>query len=469
MALHGWSPETALSGARPEVCWTDRPDAPDGAQRLSGKIDADLVIVGGGFTGLWAAIHALTATPGRRVVIVEAGSVGCGASTRNGGMLDASIAHGAENAHRHWPDELDSIVRLGDQNFAELQQCLIDHHIDADYRSVDWLDVATEEWQLEDLAAGIPVLIGTGDSVRMLDADETRARINSPLYIGALLSEGYGGLVDPAKFVWGLTRLVLDLGGLIFEQSPVVDIDELDGRLSVLTETGSVRADRVIVATNAYPSPVRASRRRIIPVYDHVLMTEPLSDEQQASIGWSRWEGIDEAANQFHYTRRTADGRILWGGYDATYHFNSNVDARHEQSTHTHGALAEQFFSTFPQLEGLNFTHRWGGPIGTTSRFTCAWGQRFDNRLAWVGGYTGLGVAASRFGAQVALDLVDGVETERTELEMVRSKPFPFPPEPLRSAVVGITKKSIQRADDRQGRENVWLKFLGRLGIGFDT
>ena len=94
-------------------------------------------------------------------------------------------------------------------------------------------------------------------------------------------------------------------------------------------------------------------------------------------------------------------------------------------------------------------------------------GQRFDDRLAWVGGSTGLGVAASRFGAQVALDLVDGVETERTELKMVRSKPFP--PEPLRSAVVGITKKSIQRADERQGRENVWLKFLGRLGIGFDT
>ena len=187
------------------------------------------------------------------------------------------------------------------------------------------------------------------------------------------------------------------------------------------------------------------------------------------SIGWSRWEGIDEAANQFHYTRRTADGRILWGGYDATYHFNSSVDARHEQSTQTHGALAQQFFSTFPQLEGLDFTHRWGGPIAATSRFTCAWGQRFDDRLAWVGGYTGLGVAASCFGAQVALDLVDSVETERTELKMVRSKPFPFPPEPLRSAVVGITKKSIQRADERQGCENVWLKFLSRLGIGFDT
>ena len=222
---------------------------------------------------MWAAIHALSAAPGRRIAIVEAGDVGCGASTRNGGMVDASIAHGAENAHRHWPDELDLIVRLGDQNFADLQQCLIDHHI----------------------------------------------------------------------------------------------------------------------------------------------------------------------------------------------------DARHEQSTQTHGALAQQFFSTFPQLEGLDFTHRWGGPIAATSRFTCAWGQRFDDRLAWVGGYTGLGVAASCFGAQVALDLVDSVETERTELKMVRSKPFPFPPEPLRSAVVGITKKSIQRADERQGCENVWLKFLSRLGIGFDT
>jgi glycine/D-amino acid oxidase-like deaminating enzyme len=147
------------------------------------------------------------------------------------------------------------------------------------------------------------------------DAPDRAQRLN-----GQKFADLQQCLVDPAKLVGGggLTRLVLDLGGSIFEQSPVVDTDELDGRLSVATEMGSVRADRVIVATNAYPSPVRASRRRIIPVYDHVLMTEPLTDEQQASIGWSRWEGIDEAASQFRHTLRTADGRILWGGYDAT-------------------------------------------------------------------------------------------------------------------------------------------------------
>ena len=237
----------------------------------------------------------------------------------------------------------------------------------------------------------------------------------------------------------------------------------------VTTQHGAVSADRVIVATNAYPGPERSMRRHVIPVYDHVLMTEPLSDAQWEATGWDGWEGIDDAANQFHYFRRTVDGRILWGGYDATYHWNSGVDPRHEQSDATHGMLADQFFATFPQLEGLDFSHRWGGPIGTTSRFTCAWGKKYEGRFVWVGGYTGLGVAASRFGARVALDLVDGRDTERTQLKMVRNKPFPFPPEPIRSAAVALTKKSIQRADDNEGRENAWLKLLGKVGIGFDT
>jgi glycine/D-amino acid oxidase-like deaminating enzyme len=198
-------------------------------------------------------------------------------------------------------------------------------------------------------------------------------------------------------------------------------------------------------------------------------MTEPLADVQLAEIGWSAREGVSDAGNQFHYYRLTEDNRILWGGYDAIYHFGNKVDAILEQRDASHEMLAEHFFETFPQLEDLRFSHRWAGPIGTTSRFTATWGTVHGGRLAWVAGYTGLGVGASRFGARVALDLVDGLETERTSLSMVRRASFPFPPEPLRWAGVEMTRRAIARADRRQGRRGPWLALLDRFGIGFDS
>jgi glycine/D-amino acid oxidase-like deaminating enzyme len=188
-----------------------------------------------------------------------------------------------------------------------------------------------------------------------------------------------------------------------------------------------------------------------------------------ASVGWKKREGIGDVSNQFHYYRLSEDNRILWGGYDATYHFGNGLDPQHDQSNVTHGVLAEHFFETFPQLEGLSFTHRWGGPIATTTHFAPAWGSTHDGRLTWVGGYTGLGVGSSRFGARVALDLVFGQTTERTELEMVRKMPFPFPPEPLRWAGVQLTRKAIQRSDSNAGSRGMWLSLLDRFGVGFDS
>ena len=145
--------------------------------------------------------------------------------------------------------------------------------------------------------------------------------------------------------------------------------------LLVSTNDGRVSADRVVVATNAWAEPVRQMRRYVVPVYDHVLMTEPLSDHQMAEIGWSDRQALTDAANQFHYYRLTADNRILWGGYDANYYFGNGMGPAYEQRPSSHQLLAGHFFDTFPQLEGLGFSHRWAGPIGTTSKFTAAFGH----------------------------------------------------------------------------------------------
>jgi glycine/D-amino acid oxidase-like deaminating enzyme len=198
-------------------------------------------------------------------------------------------------------------------------------------------------------------------------------------------------------------------------------------------------------------------------------MSEPLSADQLDSIGWRSRAGVGDCANQFHYYRLTQDNRILWGGYDAVYHYGRHVRTAYDQRRPTFERLATHFFETFPQLEGLRFTHRWGGAIDTCTRFSAFFGTALRGQAAYALGYTGLGVGATRFGARVMLDLLEGRPTELTELEMVRKRPLPFPPEPFAYAGIQLTRWSLARADEREGERNLWLRTLDRLGLGFDS
>jgi glycine/D-amino acid oxidase-like deaminating enzyme len=401
-------------------------------------------------------------------VLVEGESCGFGASSRNGGFCDSSLTHGLENGLSHWPDDIETLVHLGRENLNGIEAAVKRYSIEADFRRAAEIGVATEPWHLDHLEKSEQVHRSVGDDVDLLDADQMQASVHSPTYLGGLIRRNEA-LVEPARLCWGLRAAAEHLGAAVHEQTPATTITHDRAGLNVVTPGGTIRSERVVMATNAYPGPVRSPRRYVIPVYDHVLMTEPLSAEHMAAIGWEEREGLSDASNQFHYYRLSEDDRILWGGYDATYHFGNGLEPEHDQSDLTHGRLAEHFFETFPQLEGLRFTHRWGGPIATTTHFAATWGTAHQGRLAWVAGYTGHGVGASRFGARVALDLVLGQDTERTELEMVRKKPFPFPPEPLRWAGVELTRSAIQRADRRQGKRGPWLSLLDRFGVGFDS
>src|SRR3954447_6896213 len=228
-------------------------------------------------------------------------------------------------------------------------------------------------------------------------------------------------------------------------------------------------ARQVALGTNAFPSLLRRTRLYTVPVYDYVLVTEPLSAGQLASVGWRNRQGVDDIANQFHYYRLTPDNLILWGGYDAIYHYGRRIRPEYEQRPQTFGKLARHFFTTFPQLEGIRFTHRWAGAIDTCTRFFAFHGTAFGGRVAYAQGFTGLGVAATRFGAQVMLDQLDGQQTSLTSLGMVRRRPLPFPPEPMAYAGIQLTRAALAAADRNQGRRNLWLRGLDRLGIGFDS
>jgi glycine/D-amino acid oxidase-like deaminating enzyme len=185
-------------------------------------------------------------------------------------------------------------------------------------------------------------------------------------------------------------------------------------------------------------------------------------------VGWKHRQGAADSGNQFHYYRLTSDDCILWGGYDAVYNFRNGLGPHLDQRPETFEVLARNFFATFPQLEGIRFTHRWGGAIDTCSRFCMTFGKALGGNAVYVVGFTGLGVGASRFGARAALDLADGVDSELTHLRLVRTKPLPFPPEPIRWAGITLTRKELARAD-RTGKRGLWLSALDRVGLGFDS
>ncbi|MCD4524835.1 FAD-binding oxidoreductase [Nocardioides sp. cx-173] len=463
------TPAAALAAAAPSVFWLDDAARPGALPPLAGRVGADLVVVGGGYAGLWTALRAVERDPGRSVVVLEAGRCGQEASGRNGGFASASLTHGFANGLARWPTELATLDRLGADNLRAIGDTVARHGIDCHWEETGELSVAAAPHQLAELEELAAAMTAAGHEVALLDRTAVRQRLDSPTYVGGLADPHGTALVEPARLAWGLRRACLDLGVRIFEDTRATALGDDGAGIVVSTTGGSAHAGQVALATNAFPSLLRRLRLRTVPVYDHVLMTEPLSAAQLASIGWAGREGVGDSANLFHYLRLTRDDRILWGGYDAVYHYGSRIARDLEQSDRTHGLLAEHFFATFPQLEGLRFTHRWGGVIDTCTRFAAFFGTARAGRVGYALGYTGLGVAATRFGADVVLDLLDGEETERTALEMVRRRPPPFPPEPARYAGIQLTRWSLARADRHDGRRNVWLRALDAAGLGFDS
>jgi glycine/D-amino acid oxidase-like deaminating enzyme len=458
-----------LSMMQPALYWLDAdPLEPESRPSLVEEIDVDLCIIGAGYTGLWTALIAKERDPDRNVIILEAKETGAGASGRNGGFCNSSLTHGFINGYNRFKDEMEIVEKLGRENFNAIEKTIEKYGIDCGWERTGELKVATKPWEYEELKREAALRNSYGDEVEVLSADQVRSRINSPIYLGALWDEDGTALVDPARLVWGLERACLSLGVTIYEHSPAEGLHDDGDKVIVSTPYGKVRADRIALATNVYDSLLRKTKKYVVPVYDFQLVTEPLSAEQLKSINWSNREGVSEAGNQFHYYRLTKENEILWGGYDAIYNFRGHVNPEYEDEPETYARLARDFLKTFPQLEGIKFTHGWGGAIDTCSRFSPFWGVAMNNKVAYVLGFTGLGVGATRFGGEIMIDLLDGIESEGVKLKMVQKKPIPFPPEPFRFFFIRLTQFSLNRAD-QTGKRNLWLKLLDRLGLGFDS
>ena len=410
----------ALRDARPVPYWLDGSEAPAARPALTGTDTCDLAVVGAGFSGLWTALLAKEHDPAGDVVVLEAGTAAGQASGRNGGICMASLTHGFGRGEEPFPRENARLARAGRReprrDRAHGPRPAHRLRLGVDRRAGDRQLAVAGRRPARDVRA-----VRTGGDPQQL-AGRRGAASGDPLahVPRRLLASGCGDPRPRAPGVGAGARLRgagrAHLRGLARDRARA-----RRRRCGAARAVGRrARAARRPRHQRVPAAPPPAARLHVVPVYDYALMTEPLSAEQLDAVGWSRRQALSDAGYMFHYYRLTEDQRILWGGWDAIYHRGRRIRAEYEDRPDLFAKLAGHFFQTFPQLDGLGFTHRWAGVIDTCSRFCQFWGTALDGRVAYVLGYTGAGVAATRFGARVALDLVHGRRTELTEMDFVR-------------------------------------------------
>lgn len=461
-------PHAALwAAASPEPFWSSTVDTAPACPPLTTNTTCDLAIVGGGFTGLWTALKARERWPDAQIMLLEGGRCGQDASGRTGGFCAPSISHGVSNALARFPAEAETLIRLGRQNLDDYAQDVSDYGMETGFERCGKLNVAATPWQADGLQSMARNYQRFGIECTLLTGNALQERLDSPAYRAGLFEPNYA-LINPARTVSELRRACLQQGVVIHEESAVLGLANEGPKVALRTQKAHLLAKQVVLATNARIPLLKRLRAAFIPIYDYSLVTEPLTDNQWASIGWTGPHGIADSGNQFHYFRKTPDNRMLWAGYDAIYHHGSNRDAANLQRPESFDRLAAQFAATFPPLAGVKFSHAWGGIIDTSARTTFFIGRALGGRVAYAMGFTGQGVSASRFAALTMLDLLEGADTERTRLRMPRRWPVPFPPEPFRSMAVRRAQRDLAH-EDATGQRSAFLRMLDRFGIGFDS
>jgi glycine/D-amino acid oxidase-like deaminating enzyme len=458
------SVEDALSRTKLSPYWLDNPAQPPAEPKLTRDTTADLLIVGGGFTGLWAAVQAKEQMPELDVVVIEAGRVAHGASGRAGGIISTSVMHGLPNAVRVFPNDIAQLEEFGHRNLDGFEETLKRYDIDADIEWNGEMTVAVDPDHVEHLRADYDLHRQHGHDVVLLGEQATREQLNSPLFAGALWSRNRSGIVHPAKLAWGLKRAALSLGVRLYEHSPLMSVKDEGETVFVKTLDGSVRAPRVLFGSGTAKVGISDINRRVLQVRDHVLATEPLTDEQLARIGWKNRQGIYDTRTQLNYFRLTKNNNIIFGGL-VSYHFDGDPNPAQDEQRETYYRLAEAFYRTFPQLGDVRFSHAWGGPIDYCSRGSVFAKRYLGGKGVFVAGYTGFGVAASRFGAFMGLNILFGRSSPEQALDIAKLSPTYIPPEPVRWLAAKVTFHAFDGADAEGGWKRAWIKGIKAMGF----
>jgi glycine/D-amino acid oxidase-like deaminating enzyme len=425
---------------------------------LERDIEADVAIVGGGYTGLWTAYYLSRRDPSLRVVVLDAAFVGFGASGRNGGWCSALLPMGLDTiAASHGRDAAVQFQQAMHGTVDEVGTVAAREGIDCHYAKGGYVHMARTPVQLRRLRHELDDAVAFGfgdDDMRWLDADEARARVGATDVLGAVFTP-HCAAIHPARLVRGLAEAVERAGVTIFEHTPARQIESH----RVRTDHGTITAGTVVRATEAFTAALPGNRRAVAPIYSLMIATEPLPAELFAEIGLAERCTFDDGRRMIIYGQRTADDRLAFGGRGAPYHFRSSMKPAHERDDAVHLALHATLRELFPAIGEAAVTHRWGGAVAATRDWWCSVGLDRAGGTAWGGGYLGDGVATSNLAGRTLADLITGTESALVGLPWVDHRSRDWEPEPLRWAGInGVTKliAGADRTEDRTGRRDPW-------------
>ncbi|MCX5246947.1 FAD-binding oxidoreductase [Streptomyces sp. NBC_00201] len=418
---------------------------------LGGDASADVVIVGGGYTGLWTAYYLKKAAPFLRVTVLEQKFCGYGASGRNGGWLYNGIAGRDRYARLHGHEAAVGLQKAMNDTVDEVVRVAREEGIEADLHKGGVLEVATTPAQLARLKDFHAHELSYGEKDRELyDAGGTAERIRVAGAVGSTWTP-HGARLHPVKLVKGLARVVEALGVVIHESTPVTEIRPKHA----VTPYGTVRAPYVLRCTEGFTAGLKGHRRTWLPMNSSMIATEPLTDEQWESVGWDGLETLGDMAHAYMYAQRTADGRIALGGRGVPYRFGSRTDNDGRTQEATIEALREILVRFFPSLAGVRVGHAWSGVLGVPRDWCATVTLDRTTGLGWAGGYVGSGVATTNLAARTLRDLVQldsgqGGRTGLTDLPWVGHKVRKWEPEPLRWLGVQGLYLTYRAADQRE-------------------
>ena len=415
---------------------------------------ADVAILGAVLTGLWTAYELLRREPSLRVVILEREIAGFGASGRNGGWCSSELnASMRLLSARFGRDQAVAVQRAMYATVDEVARVCVDEGIDADFEKGGMLLVARGPQQVPalDAAEADYRQVGLPDHYARLDAAALAQRVQIEGAVAALFSP-HCAVVHPGKLVRGLARAVERRGGVIYEQTEVTGFDTEEGGPRLRTAHGDVRADTIVLAGEAYLTELRPLRRRLLPVYSLIVMTEPLPEQAWAQIGWKNRECMASMRLTIDYLSRTVDGRILFGGRGAPYNFGSGINPETEHHARTHDALRRMLLEWFPAARGVQTTHAWGGVLGVPRDIIPSFTYDRGRGVAIAAGYAGHGVATTNLAGRTLADLITGRDSELVHLPLANHRSPEWEPEPLRWLGVRAVQVGLARVDARAER-----------------
>lgn len=449
-----------------QACFWMATRPPQKSIRLQEPRKTDIAIAGAGFTGLWTALFLKGLDPSVDVTILEQGFAGYGGSGRNAGILGETIDHSHQLAIAHFGlEEARRLAEIGRTNIEEMTQFFAMNNIDCDFERTGRLFVALTPAHIEEAKRSMESasLLGVRD-VKLLDAEQTRAELNSPLYLGGMFAPG-GGILNPVKLIDGLKRVAENRGVTVFENSAATAVSGS----GITTQAGFVSAKKIILATDAFTHHLSPKLlKRFVPLYDYILVSEPLTAQQHRRIGWQHRQGVTDGRTFFNYYRLTKDNRILWGTSEAKYYYPNRVEASCDHSEQHYSDLKQSFLRHFPELAELQFPYAWGGPIASTTRLTPFFGTLEKGKLLYGLGYTGHGIGSTRVAGKILAHMALERHSDLLDLAIARKKPFPYPPEPFRAIAIESVTQALRKVDSGK-QPGLLLRILDKIGIGFSS